>query len=490
MFRTRFLIIPLLAPLCAAQCSLPKPVADGLAQLPKRLTGFARHRAEALTYLDFRCFDEARAAFERASREPNARSNPDLQAWYKAMLEFVAARLAWNQGRLAEARSALNSLADEYRPADINFRATLALAELLSQHPDPVFWERLQPKLRLLGFQRDMWRARHYLFTYDLNPSNGAARVRELEQVLRSELPIRQRLENLFILADVLRKAGRSTEALLLVASIEDEIGESAVDVELRSAYVRLCAALWDARARQGDPRRPRASPSSTLPLFNKSMIRARLRPNPPAAALLLVLLLGFTLVTARYRSIQVRAPKPRAEETLTERHKELIRAQGDLSKWLLGLSSGALVALLGLVLKEPERKDLLDIVPMTAYGSLLLSLYGAFLYYEATAHILRFGPLDYLFADQYRFPMLVQSGPSLPDWPCLRSGSSAAKRLPPSPPAFCYSSSFNPPTHSPPPGRSAPRPGSRIAGVRLIKAASPKLSWPSFRAGPATAGS
>jgi hypothetical protein len=133
------------------------------------------------------------------------------------------------------------------------------------------------------------------------------------------------------------------------------------------------------------------------------------LRRNPPIVALALVLIVGFTLVTTFYWSLQTQAPKHRAEEQLTDRHKELIRDEGDLCKWLFGLASGALAGLLGMVLKEPARRDLLDIVPMTAYGLLLLSLYGAFLYYTATAQILRFGPLDYFFADQYWFPILIQ---------------------------------------------------------------------------------
>jgi hypothetical protein len=138
-------------------------------------------------------------------------------------------------------------------------------------------------------------------------------------------------------------------------------------------------------------------------------MILTKLRSNPAIVALLLVLIAGFTLVTAFYRSLQIREPKPRAEEMLTDRHKELVRAQGDLSKWLLGLASATLAALVGAVFKEPQRKDLLDILPMTAYSLLLLSFYGAFLYYEATAQILRLGPLDYFFADQYQFPILIQ---------------------------------------------------------------------------------
>jgi hypothetical protein len=79
------------------------------------------------------------------------------------------------------------------------------------------------------------------------------------------------------------------------------------------------------------------------------------------------------------------------------------------MSKWLLGLASGALAGLIGLRLKDPENNDLVGNVPMAAYAFLLLSLYGAFLFYDATVDIFRRGPLTYLYGDQCKFPVLVQ---------------------------------------------------------------------------------
>ena len=251
MSRILVLLIPLFATLCPAQCLLPKPAADSLAQLPMQQTGFARYRTEAVTYLEFRCYEEARAAIDRGGCRDE--TFPQIQ-WCKGMTAFISARVAWNQGRLADAKKTLSELNDEAQVQDVNVRAAFALAELLSQYPDPASWERLRPTLEFLGAERDMWRARHYLYTYGLDQSNAPARVRDLTKLVNSGLPIRQHLENLFILGDVLRRAGRSTEALLLVTSTEDDMGKYVVDVELRGAYVRLCAALWDARARQGDP--------------------------------------------------------------------------------------------------------------------------------------------------------------------------------------------------------------------------------------------
>lgn len=230
-----------------AQCQLPAPVAAAVAAMPSRLTGFARYRTEALTYLDFRCFEEAEAAQRRASESGGAK-------WFPAMREFVSARIAWNQGRLAEAKAAFDRLADESYPQDVNFRAALALAELLNQHPDHALWERFRPRLELLANDFGHWRARHYLYTYNLTEATAGARVQELKRMLDRELPVRLRMEGLFILGDVLYRSKRTLEAMLLTTSVEEEFGDSVVDVELRAAFLRLCAAIWSARARDGDP--------------------------------------------------------------------------------------------------------------------------------------------------------------------------------------------------------------------------------------------
>ncbi len=45
----------------------------------------------------------------------------------------------------------------------------------------------------------------------------------------------------------------------------------------------------------------------------------------------------------------------------------------------------------------------------MTAYAFLLLSLYGAFLSYDAATDIIRTAPLKYLYGDQLVLPVLIQ---------------------------------------------------------------------------------
>jgi hypothetical protein len=121
------------------------------------------------------------------------------------------------------------------------------------------------------------------------------------------------------------------------------------------------------------------------------------------------VLIVGSVLITSFYSHSQVTAPNEPLAEEPGDRQKQLMSAEGEMSKWLLGLASAALAGLIGLRLKNPGDDGLMEIVPMSAYAFLVLSLYGGFLSYEATLDILRRGPLRYLYGDQFRFPVLVQ---------------------------------------------------------------------------------
>jgi hypothetical protein len=47
------------------------------------------------------------------------------------------------------------------------------------------------------------------------------------------------------------------------------------------------------------------------------------------------------------------------------------------MSKWLLGLASGALAAVAGLRLKDSGNEDVISVLPMISFAFLLFSLYG-----------------------------------------------------------------------------------------------------------------
>jgi hypothetical protein len=134
---------------------------------------------------------------------------------------------------------------------------------------------------------------------------------------------------------------------------------------------------------------------------------------NTPGKSSLLIfigiLVVGVIATTIAYRYSQVEPPNEPANEEMTLRYEQLASAQGEMSKWLLGIASGALAGLVGLRLKDPQNDALVGKAPMAAYAFLIISLYGAFLSYDATVNILRLGPLTYLYGDQFKFPVLVQ---------------------------------------------------------------------------------
>jgi hypothetical protein len=123
----------------------------------------------------------------------------------------------------------------------------------------------------------------------------------------------------------------------------------------------------------------------------------------------LAILTLGMLGTTLAYRRTQLVGPSNLIDEKLSDRHKELISTELELAKWLLGIASGSLAAIVGIRLRNEKSGDLFDFIPMIAYGFLLTSLYGGFLSYQATLNVLRLGPLDYLYGNQMQFPILIQ---------------------------------------------------------------------------------
>jgi hypothetical protein len=123
----------------------------------------------------------------------------------------------------------------------------------------------------------------------------------------------------------------------------------------------------------------------------------------------LAILTLGLLVTTLAYRKTQLVGPSDVIDEKLSDRHKELIGTELELAKWLMGIASGSLAAIVGIRLKNEKSGDLFDFIPMIAYAFLLTSLYGGFLSYQAALNVLRFGPLDYLYGSQMQLPILVQ---------------------------------------------------------------------------------
>lgn len=132
---------------------------------------------------------------------------------------------------------------------------------------------------------------------------------------------------------------------------------------------------------------------------------------NRSLALFLGIIFLGAALVTYLYRAVDHDPPPPDAGtvETLSDAQKLLIETQSSLSKWLLGLAYATLAGLFGFRIKSPEDERFKDGFPLVACALLVISLYGGFLFQQATLSILSRGPADLLFGDGILLTLQVQ---------------------------------------------------------------------------------
>jgi hypothetical protein len=167
-------------------------------------------------------------------------------------LNLTSAYEALNAGHVSEAKSLLLKCSDEGLPPEISVQASFALAELLVQSPDDSVWASLEPDLRRLD-ATGLWQARRYRLIYGLTPQNADERIGWLSGSLAAATPVQTRLEDEIILAEVLRLAGRVSEAELFAKNIEFEVGRKAISPDLRAQYIRVCAGIASVQARTGD---------------------------------------------------------------------------------------------------------------------------------------------------------------------------------------------------------------------------------------------
>jgi len=133
--------------------------------------------------------------------------------------------------------------------------------------------------------------------------------------------------------------------------------------------------------------------------------------------AFVTTLLVGFALITLIYVDAGcgtippeiVRLERQKESTQIADRQKTLVQAQGDASKWLLGLASGALIGFITLRMKDRSDERLIESAPMTAYALLVLSIYGSYLVSDSTLQIMTRRPIECLYGNFFRFPLLIQ---------------------------------------------------------------------------------
>lgn len=238
-----------------AQCVPPPAYSARLQQLDTQVSGFQLYIERGKAYLEIKCLGEARSSFESASANADAETGEvkeNLKALAQKFLDLTSAYEALNAGRVPEAKTLLLKSSDEALPPEISVQAGFALAELLMQSPDDSLWAALEPNLKRLD-EAGLWQARRYRLIYGLSPQNATERIARLTGILATDTPVQTRLEDEIILAELLRLAGRTSDAELLAKEIEYEVGRKAISPDLRVQYIRVCAGIASVEARNGD---------------------------------------------------------------------------------------------------------------------------------------------------------------------------------------------------------------------------------------------
>jgi hypothetical protein len=249
-------VVPVGALRVVAQCAPPPVYAARLQELQTQVSGFDLDEERGRVYLEIKCLSEARSSFEIASANADKEKGEvreNLKALAQKFLDLTSAYEALSAGHVSEAKALLVKCSDESLPPEISVQASYALAELLIQSPDDAVWSSLEPNLRRLD-EIGLWQARRYRLVYGLTPQNADERISWLSGNLAAATPVQTRLEDEIILTEVLRLAGRVSEAELFSKDIEYEVGRKAISPDLRAQYIRVCAGIASVQARTGDP--------------------------------------------------------------------------------------------------------------------------------------------------------------------------------------------------------------------------------------------
>ena len=255
--------LPLLAtlarvPLAAQECNLSARNTRRMASLeaPSGLPDFAARKG--ILYLDAGCRREAALWLGRAAESlgPRTDAGPhDLErvSELRGLLAIARAQSMAAAGQAGEARQGLLETARTYVSREVAGRATLEAAQLwLSASADPV-WVELGGALRKLAPDPDWgWRAKNLLVSHSLLLEGPAKALGMVEESLRAAGYLQDCLQYQILAISLLLQAGRVTEAQILAANLERDMGEELLDRAARVEFLRLSSAIWEIRSKEG----------------------------------------------------------------------------------------------------------------------------------------------------------------------------------------------------------------------------------------------
>jgi hypothetical protein len=203
-------------------------------------------------YLDHRCYAEARKAFTAVVEGRGGR--PTVRVAASGFLQFLDALILLDQGDLKLARSKLVQILKEDFHTSLLERVPFVLADILSRAPDPDAWTVLEESLRAMA-HRGSWQAKALLANRLLAEGHGAEAIAQTEAELAGELEAPKRIGLQILLAHLLFAQKRVAEAQILIKGLDDEVGETILDPDLRINFLLLAINVWGERVRRGgDP--------------------------------------------------------------------------------------------------------------------------------------------------------------------------------------------------------------------------------------------
>jgi hypothetical protein len=215
--------------------------------------------SQALAYLDAACFSEARLSLDKADEsigtaKTGSRDERERRKFAQdGLRQYIAALELFMRGERVDAKRTLFHLVEENKTRDVYFRSTLTLGSWLSDENNSEEWARIEPFLKeLSGRGFAFWQTDFLIRNHQVRIGQGQRALEELIAQLATELPIQRKLALQILLAETLFKVGQTTQAQVLAASIESEVGTKLLDRTLRLRYLALSATIWTGLGQAG----------------------------------------------------------------------------------------------------------------------------------------------------------------------------------------------------------------------------------------------
>ena len=232
----------------SAQCVLPQvqPTTGYLA------TPAARY-AQALTYADHQCLNEAKALLTEAAAGLAGQSGTraaTLRNLVAAATDYVAALEALGRGERTAALATLQRIVERGTNV-VSLRAAMTLGATLVREAGDDTWKTIEEPLSELS-RRGYPEAESLLIERLAHTKGLAAAITNVEKRLAEDLDLQWALTLDVVLIELYTRAGRLVDANLLLSSVERNAAETLLDLRVRKRLLEAGLAVSNALIKQG----------------------------------------------------------------------------------------------------------------------------------------------------------------------------------------------------------------------------------------------